>query len=536
LTSLAPRILVVDDEPVNRRLLDVLLTPEFGRPIHAGDGQAALDAFAAAPFDLVVADVMMPGVDGLELCRRLRADPAGAFVPIILVTALADATSRANGKIAGADDFLTKPIIEEELLARARNLLRLRAYQLELDRQRRQAEQDAERWRLASEVAGSVVRWRSYDRLLQDLWELLEGPLGLACAGVLTGTDGAPLRLSALCGVAGSAPAGAMPTTSAELAGAWVPERWASGGAAPRAQLVRVDEPDDSVVHAMVREHDLAEAFVVPVEGAGAVHGLLTLGRRTAASADVHQLVAMLAPHLSNAINNIRLHLHAERLLRARDELTQLVIHDLRGPLANAQLNQRCALELATEPDLIDALRDAASATDRAVALVSDLLDAAAAEDERLRLARAPIDLGALLADVARSSRVRRGAAIDTAVTSMILDVDRRLLQRVLENLLDNALRHCPPTGRVRLALRRDGSDAVVSVHNDGPPLPASARARLFEKYAGTVDDPRSRGLGLYFCRLVVESHGGTIDATTPATGVEFELRLPGGVPSAPAR
>lgn len=519
MSTAAPRILVVDDEPANRRLLEAILAPEFGRPVHAGDGQAALDAFEREPFDLVVADVMMPHVDGLELCRRIRAHPAGAFVPVILVTALADAASRAGGKIAGADDFLTKPILEEELLARTRNLLRMRAYQLEIVAQRTAAELAAERWRLAATLAGEVVHARNYDRLLQQIWTLLEDRLQLACAGVFT-VDGDALHLTSLCG--GPAP------SEGPTRWPWAAARWQAPAGALRAIRAFSDDPTATPVSDLLRVHGLAEAHVVPVVGAGDVHGLLVLGHATPATPAACELVELLTPFLSGAVNNIRLHVRAERLLRAREELTQLVIHDLRGPLANAQLNQRCALDSTTEPELVEILHDAVSATDRAVALVADLLDASTAEEGRLRLTLTTTDLGGLTALVAtRAAGGRRGPAVQLQLADVLADVDRRLMQRVLENLLDNAQRHTPKGGEIRITLVRDGAIARLTLHNDGPPLTAAVRARLFEKYAGTVDDERSRGLGLYFCRLVVEAHGGAIRALTPDAGVAFEVSVP---------
>ena len=141
--SSTTRILIVDDEPANRRLLSAILTPTFGTTVHAADGQEALAILAREPIDLVVLDVMMPGPDGVAVCTTIRSDPATAFVPIILVTALADAASRARGKAAGADDFLTKPIHEDELLARATNLLRMRRYHAQVEAQREDAAREA---------------------------------------------------------------------------------------------------------------------------------------------------------------------------------------------------------------------------------------------------------------------------------------------------------------------------------------------------------------------------------------------------------
>jgi adenylate cyclase len=131
-----PRVLVVDDSEKNRRLLVDLLTAKGHRVTAATSGEEALASVEAAPPDLVLLDVMMPGLSGYEVCEQLRADPRHAFLPIVLVTALDPAKERLRGLEAGADDFLAKPINSSELLARVRSLLRVKAMHDELVRLR----------------------------------------------------------------------------------------------------------------------------------------------------------------------------------------------------------------------------------------------------------------------------------------------------------------------------------------------------------------------------------------------------------------
>mgnify|MGYP000218169027 FL=1 len=120
------RILVVDDIEANRDLLETRLTAEYFNVVTASDGQDALNICAETPIDLVLLDIMMPGIDGFEVCERLKANAATCHIPVVIVTALDEMADRVRGLQAGADDFLTKPVDEMQLLARVRSLLRLK--------------------------------------------------------------------------------------------------------------------------------------------------------------------------------------------------------------------------------------------------------------------------------------------------------------------------------------------------------------------------------------------------------------------------
>lgn len=120
-------ILVVDDDEGIRIYLDRLLRAEGYRVMTACDGRDALDCFVRRPPDLVLLDIRMDGIDGLEVCRRLKQSDATRFVPVVLLTALSTPADRVRGWDAGADDFLNKPIDRQILLARISMLLRARA-------------------------------------------------------------------------------------------------------------------------------------------------------------------------------------------------------------------------------------------------------------------------------------------------------------------------------------------------------------------------------------------------------------------------
>ena len=129
------KVLVVDDTPLNLKLLGDLLQAKGYAVATANDGEEALAKLAAEAPDIVLLDVMMPGLSGYDVCTRIRADPATALLPVVMVTSLDPHQERLRGIEAGADDFLSKPINQPELLARVKSLLRIKALQDEVQRQ-----------------------------------------------------------------------------------------------------------------------------------------------------------------------------------------------------------------------------------------------------------------------------------------------------------------------------------------------------------------------------------------------------------------
>ena len=152
-----PLVLVVDDLPANVRLLDAVLSPRGYRVLGAGSGPEALALVAEHRPDLVLLDIVMPEMDGYEVCRRLRQDPATAFLPVVMITASGD-QERLLAIRAGADDFVAKPFDQAELIARVRSLLRIKRYHDTIEGQ-----------------AAELAEWnRTLERRVQEQVEQLE--------------------------------------------------------------------------------------------------------------------------------------------------------------------------------------------------------------------------------------------------------------------------------------------------------------------------------------------------------------------------
>jgi adenylate cyclase len=121
-------ILAVDDQPANLRLLEAILSPRGYHVVPASSGEEALGRLPGSGADLVLLDIVMPGMDGYEVCRRIRAEPETAFLPVVMLTASGD-QEKVHAIEAGADDFVTKPLNQGELLARVASLVRVKRYQ-----------------------------------------------------------------------------------------------------------------------------------------------------------------------------------------------------------------------------------------------------------------------------------------------------------------------------------------------------------------------------------------------------------------------
>jgi putative two-component system response regulator len=167
-------ILVADDQAANRELLEELLTTQGFRVVAVPDGAAAVAELTRTQVDLALLDVMMPHLNGFEVCEKIKSNPETYLIPVVLITALSDKQDRIEGIKAGADDFLTRPVDRTELLARVRSLLKLKQRTDELERA------EAVLFTLARSIEGKDPYTQGHCERLSDYSARLGAHLGLS--------------------------------------------------------------------------------------------------------------------------------------------------------------------------------------------------------------------------------------------------------------------------------------------------------------------------------------------------------------------
>jgi two-component system, sensor histidine kinase and response regulator len=364
------RILVVDDNEQNRALAQATLEDEGCEVVLAAGGEEALRSFESGLPDCVLLDVRMPGMDGFEVCTRIRALPSGGDVPIVFLTAQRDLDTFDAALRAGADDFLTKPVRPTELVLRVQAALKFR--------------------------------------------------------------------------------------------------------------------------------------------------------RLNAANREYYDLVRRQRDDL------MRLQLQKERL-------TAFVVHDLKNPVSTMDLHAQVILRDKGVSERVrasaESIRDEVRSLMR---LVLNLLDISKSEEGRLAPVIVDVELPALIATVFEALGVRARAktiSLESKIEAPKVRADIDLLRRVLENLLENALRHAPEDSVVRVSTAECDGEFELRVCDTGAGVPEALRESVFERFvqgesASQAQTRAGRGLGLAFCRLAVEAHGGRIWIEDGAPGAVFCVRL----------
>jgi len=454
-----------------------------------GDGLSALEAIRANPPTIVIADVMMPGLDGFELLQNLRANPETKHIPVVILSARAGEEARIDGLRAGADDYLAKPFSARELRARVdAQILRAEIRRIEDAHDRRLVNvfkhapvaiaitrgpehvfefanapyMDLIRHR---PVLGKSIREALPELATQGVFELLDGVY----------TSGEPLVTESL---------------------RVVLNRGAEG-APEEAFFTFVYQP-------MLDEHGRAEGIaVVATEVTG-----LAGARREAESAN-----------------------------RAKDEFIAMLSHEMRNPLAPILT----ALQLMKLRGTDGAERERTiieRQVKHLVGLVDDLLDVSRITTGKVDLDKAPVELGDVIATAVETTsplleQRRHTLDIHVARRGLSVDADPGRLAQVVTNLLTNAAKYTEPDGHIRVAAERAGDSVVLTVQDTGIGIEADLLPKVFDLFtqAQQTSDRSGGGLGLGLAivRSLVLLHGGivTVSSEGRGRGTTFTVELP---------
>jgi PAS domain S-box-containing protein len=305
------RILVVDDVAANRRLLEAILALDGYEVVLAGGGEQALARVAEGDIDLVLLDVMMPILDGVAVCRRIRTELDQPLLPIVMVSSLADPASRTRSLEAGADDYLVKPIDDEELLVRVRTLLRLRESYLACERHSARALAEARSWKLVSGVASALAGCLDAQSVTDAVRASLEDELAIEVTAFFEACPAGGLQLAAI----------TPPLPAFEMAA------WSVAYDLPGLHVHRVASGDvrAAAFQPVLDACGVAELIVIPIAIDGRLAGTFCLGRQAPLTTMEQRLLDDLAPHVINALATVESHARTVlRLVRQETERQQV--------------------------------------------------------------------------------------------------------------------------------------------------------------------------------------------------------------------
>ena len=559
------RVLVADDNQDMRQYLVRLLSAHF-RVDAVADGASALATAKDALPDLVVTDVMMPGMDGFQLLRALRSDEATANIPVLMLSARAGEEATVEGLEAGADDYLTKPFTARELLARIRaNLLMAKARsETALTRARYESAISAQQ--RALEVLLAVSRHlestSELDRFFGELTATIRDLVNARFA-VFFRLDEAAGTLSAQRKVSG---------VSDEVLKAMRDVPCRPDGTEVADQIVYhgldlgpadLKEARFDVYRARLEQMGVHDAIATAWRAGDKPLGTLTAydSRRPSGFTEEDLWVLKIG---ALAAGLVWQHKMAERKLdearqheaqflraqvermteleRLKSQFLRLASHELRGPLTilRGYLEMIMTGTLGpTAPGITPIYPILAAKVQEMGQLVNRMLETARLEDNQFSLALDDIDVGVLVSEsVAAIAPLRLTShrfELDLPDEPVMVKGDQQRIGSVITNLLDNAVKYSPDGGAiaVRCAADEDSGTVTVWISDQGIGIDSDDLPRLFSRFGRVVNGDNSHipgaGLGLYLSREIARMHGGDITIASErgrGTTVTFSLPL----------
>ena len=491
-TSTAARILFADDNADMREYVSRLLRQRYQVQTVA-DGQSALAAVKEFQPDLVLTDVMMPGIDGFELLQALRADPETRTLPVIMLSARAGEEARIEGLEAGADDYLIKPFSARELLARV-------GAHLEMARLRREAEVRvlAERQRLYDlfmQAPAIIAVLRGPDHIFE-----LANPLYMQTVGQSRNIIGKPIReaLPELVGQGFYELLDSVYQTGKPFFGNEV--------------LVHLDRQGNGTLEGVYYNF----VYQPSCNAEGEVDGILV--------------------HAVDVTESVRARERIEALSRQKDEFIGIASHELKTPVtsikAYAQLLER-RFKQSGDARSAELLHKMDVQLNKLTDLIGDLLDVTRIESGKLQLHKTSFDLNELIAEIVEETqRTTTTHHIHLERSSPItLFADRDRIGQVLTNLLTNAIKYSPQAETVIVRTVCDGQEVITSVQDFGIGIAREKQEHIFERFFRVEGESRMTypglGLGLYISAEFVKRHQGSMHVESEegkGTTISFSL------------
>jgi DNA-binding response OmpR family regulator len=480
MSKFRPKILCVDDETLNLSLLEAILLPRGYDVVTAANGLEALEKFKTETIDLCILDVNMPGIDGFEVCRRIKADEEHRVIPVVMVTAHTDNENRIRGIEAGADDYISKPFNTAEVLARLKMLLHVKSLQDSL--------------RDAGEYAENIV-----ETVRQPLL-VLDSELKILTANLCFYET---FRVN-----------------PEETIGNFIYDlgnrQWDI--ATLRTLL------EEILPHAtMFNGYEVAHDF----KGIG--RKVFILNARQIFRNNIGSDIILLA---MEDITDRKL---AEKL---HEDIERITCHDLKTPL-NAIINipDILLMESNLPPEQIEWVQLIKSSGHRMLNIIDSSLSLYKIEQGTYEIAPVLFNLLPLITDIAKESaqdftnkRIKllqcfNGCSVE-AGDVFILNAELMLCYTMLSNLIKNALEASPPDEVITVSFAQDDRWSFIDIHNMGA-IPEEIRTGFFDKYV-TCGKKRGTGLGTYSALLAARTHHGDISMqTSENTGTLISIRLP---------